>query len=72
MTEFVLSIRNQYLDCFVEAVARWDGKVLCYEETDDYWTRLRVKVTDPIDLFFIGRCYMCNLIAQEGEGCCLL
>lgn len=70
MNEFVLSIRNQYFDCFVRAVERWNGIVLCYEETDDYWTQFRVKVTDPIDLFFIGKCYMCNQIAQDQEECC--
>lgn len=70
MNGFVLLIENEYFDCFVNSVKRWGGEVLCYEEFDDYWTQFRVKVTDPIDLFFIGRCYMCNRIAQEGEGCC--
>lgn len=69
MNKFVLLIENQYLDCLVKAIERWDGEVLCYEEMDDYWTWLTVKVANPVDLFSIGKCYMCNRIAQEGEGC---
>ena len=72
MKEFVLSIRNQYFDCFVDAVERWNGIVLCYEETDDYWTQFRVRVISPVDLFFIGKCYMCNQIAQDEGKCCSL
>ena len=69
MNEFVLLIENEYFDCFVNSVKRWGGEVLCYEERDDYWTLFRVKVAHPVDLFFVGKCYMCNQIAQDEREC---
>lgn len=54
MDEFVLTIPNESCDLFCEVARRFHVEVLCFEEVDDHWTKYRVCVDDPVDLFYMG------------------